>query len=355
VALSVGVVAVFAVTWSGVYNVAASSGHWPFVEAFLRFGMRQSVELRAMAVTAPRLDDPHLVRLGAAHFEIGCAFCHGSPAESASPVTDMMLPAPPSLSGSARVWKDEELFRIVRHGIKYTGMPGWVAIERPDEVWSLIAFLKRLPDLDAAAYRELAFDRSKVPAEAGERPQDAATTKVNVELCGRCHGVADTRPKSTLVPLLHGQPKEFLVSALRNYRSGQRRSGIMKPVAAQLDDQEIERLADYYAGLAVLPAEERKGRNELIARGRDIARYGKPSVGVPPCIACHGRDALASYPRLSGQNAAYMTGQLRLWRDGHNDATPGAAVMAPIARQLSDQDIEAAVTYFASSDARKGQ
>ena len=55
-----------------------------------------------------------------------------------------MLPPPPELSKAAKEWKDEELFWIVKHGIKYTGMPSWVAAERDDEVWSVVAFLKRL-------------------------------------------------------------------------------------------------------------------------------------------------------------------------------------------------------------------
>jgi cytochrome c553 len=42
-----------------------------------------------------------------------------------------------------------------------------------------------------------------------------------------------------------------------------------------------------------------------------------------------------------------MAGQLRLWQSGHNATTDGAAVMAPIARRLSDSDIVAVTTYYA--------
>ena len=49
--------AVLLVAWSGVFNVAASRGHWAIVEWFLAFGMRNSVELRAMAVQSQPLDD----------------------------------------------------------------------------------------------------------------------------------------------------------------------------------------------------------------------------------------------------------------------------------------------------------
>ena len=150
-------VAVFLLAWSGIYNVAASTGHWAVVDWFLAFGMRNSVELRANAITAPALENPDLVRLGAAHFHGGCAFCHGAPGIPVSPIARQMLPSPPHLATSMRPWTDEELFWIVQHGIKYTGMPGWVALERTDEVWAIVAFLKRLPQLDAESYRGLAL------------------------------------------------------------------------------------------------------------------------------------------------------------------------------------------------------
>ena len=79
----------------------------------------------------------------------------------------------------------------------------------------------------------------------------------------------------------------------------------------------------------------------MTERGRRLATEGDPANGVPACNACHGRDALASYPRLAGQNAAYMAGQLRLWKAGHHTSTGSAAIMAPIARRLSDGDIDA--------------
>ena len=84
----------------------------------------------------------------------------------------------------------------------------------------------------------------------------------------------------------------------------------------------------------------------MTERGRRLATEGDPANGVPACNACHGRDALASYPRLAGQNAAYMAGQLRLWKAGHHTATGGAAIMAPIARRLSDGDIDAVTAYL---------
>src|SRR5262245_9977112 len=100
-------VAMFLFAWSGIYNVAASSGHWAIVDWFLAFGMRKSVSLRSNAITAPALDEPNLITLGAAHFHGGCAFCHGAPSIPVSPIARQMLPSPPDLATSMQPWTDE--------------------------------------------------------------------------------------------------------------------------------------------------------------------------------------------------------------------------------------------------------
>lgn len=330
--------------WSGIYNVAASSGHWPIVEAFLRFGMQNSVELRARTVTPPfNLASPDLIQLGAAHFERGCAVCHGSPIGPGNRVTDAMLPSPPNLMTSPRSWKDEELFWIVRHGIKYTGMPGWLAVERADEVWPVVAFLKALPAMSAAQYRILAM---------GDEPQGTSERQFQdrerslLRTCASCHGAEGTLPRSVLVPRLHGQSQEFLETALRAYATSSRPSGIMQPIAAALAEEEITFLAKYYSELKPT-ASHGAVEQSFAERGKQLAVDGDTPNRLPACASCHGPSRLETFPALQGQSAAYMSGQLHLWRSGHNTATDGAAIMAPIARRLSDSDIAAVTTYYA--------
>ncbi|MFN2428348.1 MAG: cytochrome c, partial [Candidatus Binatia bacterium] len=66
-----------------------------------------------------------------------------------------MTPKPPDLRTVALTFDPEELFYIVKHGIKFTGMPAWPALERDDEVWAVVAFLRMLPTLDPGEYLEL--------------------------------------------------------------------------------------------------------------------------------------------------------------------------------------------------------
>ena len=341
----------FLFAWSGIYNVAASSGHWTIVEGFLRFGMRHSVSLRAGGIEEPDLNSRDLIALGAGHFERGCALCHGSPGRPGSPVTGAMLPPPPSLSTPLYPWTDQELFWIVRHGIKYTGMPAWPALERTDEVWAMVAFIRKLSDIDADEYRALALPRSG-QHERQQAPGDGTVAEL-VQKCASCHGDRDSTPESALVPRLHGQRETFLANALRQYASGARPSGIMRPAAAELDAREIDLLAKYYAELPPIPASPPTIDDTLSAHGRKLATEGDPAKRIPACISCHRPEAYEAFPSLDGQSAAYLAGQLRLWKSGHNTTTDGAAIMAPIAQRLSERDIDALARYFAGNRARE--
>jgi cytochrome c553 len=65
------------------------------------------------------------------------------------------------------------------------------------------------------------------------------------------------------------------------------------------------------------------------------------------CTACHGpngNSANPEWPRLAGQNAAYLTEQIKLVRD----AKRNILLMAGIANALSDQDIADIAAYFST-------
>lgn len=338
-----GAAALMLIAWSGIYNVAASRGHWPMVEWLLRFGMENSVETHALGIVAPRLDDPDLVRLGAAHFLGGCASCHGAPGAPPGTAARHMLPPPPDLRSRIGRWSDPELFWIVKHGIKYTGMPSWPAQERDDEVWAAVAFLRVLPGLDAARYRTLAW------GDVSDEPEDGAEVALAgggagaIVACARCHGAEGRSPESRLVPRLHGQPAEMLLQALRDFAVGERSSGVMQPVASALTDRAAIEVARYYAGLPPLP---RQG--VPVEAGRALATEGNATAEIPACRSCHDRDALSIYPRLAGQSARYLENRLRVMRSATRERTATQQIMMPIARRLTDRQIVELSAHFAS-------
>ena len=93
-------VGAFLFAWSGLYNVAATRGHWAVTDWFLHFAMRNSVKTQSMSVgEPPPLDDMAMIRLGLGHYQGGCAPCHGAPGYGGSPVTEGMLPVSPLAYG----------------------------------------------------------------------------------------------------------------------------------------------------------------------------------------------------------------------------------------------------------------
>jgi cytochrome c553 len=76
--------------------------------------------------------------------------------------------------------------------------------------------------------------------------------------------------------------------------------------------------------------------------------HGKAADGATKaavCAACHGPNGNSTnpdWPRLAGQSAVYIAGQLRLFRSG---ARPNP-VMMPMATSLSDQDIADLAVYY---------
>jgi cytochrome c553 len=340
-------VAAGVIIWSGVYNVAASRGHFALTAKVLEVAMRQSVKAHSWHLRVPPLDDPHMIRLGASHYHGGCAPCHGSPGDPKNPIVQHMLPPPTHLPLAVNAWSAEELFWIVKNGVKYTGMPAWVAPSRDDEVWAIVAFLSRLPAINAREYRSLALGNADQDSRMAPEIVDFGTDAAAISACARCHDDETASPQSRLVPKLAAQSADYLKTALMDYAAGQRHSGIMQPIAAELDEQELLRLSSYYAGLAHRSEARRNHAfSPEVERGRVLATVGIPKSGVPACLACHAEQSLPSYPRLAGQYHEYLVGQLLLFKAGLRNQTPQGVIMTTIARRLTARDIEDAAKFF---------
>jgi cytochrome c553 len=337
--------------WSGLFNVGASTGHWAITDWFLHYAMRKSVETHAGDIAVPPLEDPALIHRGAGHYASGCAPCHGAPGQPRSAIAAAMTPPPPFLPDKVPEWQPNELFWIVRHGVKFTGMPAWAAPERSDEVWAMVAFLLRLPDLQPDDYRALALgDLVDQQAHAGLEGLADPFEPVLAD-CARCHGRDGAGRGVGAFPKLAGQSEDYLLATLQAYALGARRSGIMQPAATGLSEAAIRQLASHYAHAGSLASDATGGGN---VHGEEIARQGVPHQGIPACVSCHepagGR--YPAYPKLRGQTAGYLAQQLRLFKDGIRGGTAYAHIMETIARRMSDAQILAVAGYFGSQPPR---
>jgi cytochrome c553 len=343
--LSVLAVVGFLVVAAGLVPIAASSGHWPITERFLAFAMKRSVATHSLSIDAPPLDDSALVLRGATHYHTGCGSCHGSPEHSHPVIAQGMLPPPPYLADKIAERKPEQLFYVVKHGVKFTGMPAWPAQQRDDEVWALVAFLRKLPALDAAEYRRLVFGEDLALTAFDGSETTRATLR---DSCARCHG-ADGLGRDAAFPTLAGQSDVYLTNALDAYARGERKSGIMQPIAAGLGRETVRELAGYFAGLP--PAPSTSGDPAAIARGETIAQRGIPSQRVASCVDCHGPNPTRgnpAYPLHAGQHADYLVLQLELFKRGARGGSPYASLMRPIASLLTAEQMRDVAAYYAS-------
>jgi cytochrome c553 len=142
----------------------------------------------------------------------------------------------------------------------------------------------------------------------------------------------------------------YIAKALREFRNGARPSGFMRLIAAALSESEIESVAHYYS--AQPPASRAPPAVDPAPRdkGTAIAQPGSMRSG-PACLICHALNSLdraPDIPPLSGQSARYLAEQLMLFRSGVRGQTSNARVMARIANGLSDEDVKAVTTYFAT-------
>jgi cytochrome c553 len=300
---------------SGVVPIGASAGHWRATEIALHFAMRRSVALYSRgAPEAPLLDDPRLIRIGAGHYEGGCRFCHGSPGREMPEVARHMTPSPPWLPDGNDTYDDRELFTIVRHGVKLTGMPAWPVADRDDEIWAVVAFLRELPRIDRAGY-----DRWVRPAAPADGPEVVRRD------CARCHGV-DGRDEA--FPRLAGQRAAYLLASLEAYARGTRPSGIMKPIAVALDGAAMREAVAWYASLEAPTIRVPDG-----SRGAQIAEHGLVDREVPACAHCHGpgrEPHHPAYPDLAGQPVLYLEDQLRLFVRGVRGGSPYREIMREV-------------------------
>lgn len=343
----------FVVAASGIIPLKASSGHWRITEWILRFGMERSIATHSLPIKAPEnLTSPALIRKGAAYYDLGCRSCHGAPDIPQPPIAARMLPQPPKLGERIRESDAEKLFYVVKHGMKFTGMPAWPAAERDDEVWAVVAFLLKYRELDATSYGNLAGHSEQRKA----REHAATVPPIVAQSCVSCHGIDGLGRGHAEMPRLAGQRFEYLDSALIAFATGRRHSGMMAPAAASLSAEDRRQAAQYYAGLPPAAASPLNPQPEAIARGRQLANGGLRDRRVPACIECHGASAprgKPEYPALAGQPADYLSQQLTLMKEDHRGGGSHSHLMQPIASRLTAEQIRDLAEYFASLTAER--
>jgi mono/diheme cytochrome c family protein len=173
------VLAVVGVTimFTGAYNVAASARHSAIENWVLTTTMRNSVQRRAGDITVPASITEDQVRRGFAQFRDSCVYCHGAPGVDATDWAQGLQPEPPYLPDVIRGRPPAQLFWIVRNGINMTAMPAFGKHHGDQDIWGVVGFIQRLPDMSAEEYARLGREADEASQAAGAAP--APTTSPN--------------------------------------------------------------------------------------------------------------------------------------------------------------------------------
>lgn len=146
-AVVIVVAGVGAFMFSGVYDVGADTPHWRLTRKAIEIVRDRAIAVRARNIQVPDLAGEQLILKGAGQYAAMCANCHLAPGMSESEIRPGLYPKPPNLSHQAI--DPKTIFWVTKHGLKMSGMPAWGLGHDDETLWSIVAFVGKLPGMSA--------------------------------------------------------------------------------------------------------------------------------------------------------------------------------------------------------------
>src|SRR6478752_4035553 len=84
-------------------------------------------------------------------------------------------------------------------------------------------------------------------AAAAAPAQAADDIEAKAQVCSVCHGQNGVPLDPKTMPIIWGQQQSYLMKQLRDYRNGERSNPIMTPLAKGLAEEDLRKLAAYFA------------------------------------------------------------------------------------------------------------
>lgn len=212
--------------YTGIYNTAATQSHTKPVYWLLATVKRQSVERRADDVRVPPLDEPGMLDRGLALYRANCLRCHAAPGVAPEPFALGLVPVPSYLGYSATQYSPAEIYWLVKHGIKSTGMPAWQYRMSKEDLWAIVAFIRQMPLLSPAQYEAWVKKSDGLTLAPASEPPDAPAPGsakrgrilLHQYACVTCHVIPGVVGGYSPVgpPLADVAERAYLAGVLRN-------------------------------------------------------------------------------------------------------------------------------------------
>jgi len=192
-----------------------------------------------------------------------------------------------------------------------------------------------LRDSDRLELENLAlYFASQIPfrRSAPSRGDSAAGEPLSAK-CSGCHGAHGVSTDAA-TPSLAGQDFEYLVKAIRSYRTSRRNWGMQRYVAG-LGDGDVDNIAAFYT------VQTPKAADQVPSSTQELAEK---------CDRCHDRndDPAMAAPKLRSQDKDYLVMALRAYRDGRRESS----TMHNMSFPYSNAIIESLATWYAGQPAK---
>lgn len=191
-----------------------------------------------------------------------------------------------------------------------------------------------------------AQDKKRSP-DANRGAVIAAQGTAGAPGCAQCHAFDGTADGTGAFPRIDGQSASYLEQQMRDFASSERMNAIMSPIAKALSADDNADVAEYYANRRGQIPPLAAADAAIVKKGQQLAQEGDPAKGILGCGNCHGPNGEGMppvMPYLAGQYAQYAAFTLRMWKRGFRKNS--LEMMAPIAKQLDDQEIAAVAAYY---------
>ena len=165
-------------------------------------------------------------------------------------------------------------------------------------------------------------------------------------LCGGCHN-PDGNSIIPENPRLAGLDAKYIARQLADFKSGKRTNPTMSSIIPMVDESEFKSLGKFFSQQKRLTSESDKA--DLVAKGKQLFEEGVIGTAAPACMGCHGEDGSGSdvFPRLNGQNPAYVANQLTNFKNGGR-TNDSKGLMQAVAKRLNEQEIAAVAEYMST-------
>jgi mono/diheme cytochrome c family protein len=182
-----------AIAYSIVSRGLSAHDEPSWVEATLARGMRRWATPQAMRDrTNPVQPTPEVINQALGHYADHCATCHANDGSGDTEIGRSLYPRVPDMrTTNTQSLTDGELFSIIEHGIRLTGMPAWGngTPEGERDSWGLVHFVRRLPKLTPEEIERMESLNPKTPAQFKEDEEARRFLR------GDTNGAASAPPK----------------------------------------------------------------------------------------------------------------------------------------------------------------